>query len=77
MLEAVGVKGVPEFTGVSEAGSDGLALRVKELMAHLEHKWLLSGKKLQSRYKFQVQQANRYILTISNCRSKRINLSDR
>ena len=45
MLEAVGVKGVPEFTGVSEAGSDGLALRVKELMAHLEHKWLLSGKK--------------------------------
>ena len=45
MLEAVDVKGVPEFTGVSEAGSDGLALRVKELMAHLEHKWLLSGKK--------------------------------
>lgn len=35
-LEAVELRGAPEFIGGSEACSDGLPLRVKELIAHLQ-----------------------------------------
>lgn len=37
-LEVVELRGAPEFAGASGACSEGLPLRVKELMAHLHGK---------------------------------------